>query len=57
MPQCKDMKEGQIYYCENCGLEIEIKKECNCTQPKDGNLKNCTFICCGLPLKLKQSNW
>jgi len=28
MAGCHDMKEGEIYVCENCGLELKLVKEC-----------------------------
>jgi hypothetical protein len=50
------MKLGQVYVCEECGLELKVVKECrecgedaadcDCAEP-------CTFSCCGEALKLK----
>jgi radical SAM superfamily enzyme with C-terminal helix-hairpin-helix motif len=44
------MTAGQVYVCESCGLEIEVKRACgdtgacSCTEP---------VSCCGKPLTLK----
>ena len=39
-------KKGDVYVCEDCGLEVEIKKDCGC--------KSCDLICCGKSLKRKE---
>ncbi len=36
-------KEGDVYVCEDCGLEVKIVKGCSCT--------SCDLLCCGKPLK------
>jgi hypothetical protein len=28
MPSCEDMKNGQIYMCKDCGLELQMVSEC-----------------------------
>ena len=28
MIHCTDMKKGEIYYCDECGLEFQILNEC-----------------------------
>lgn len=50
---CDDMKKGQIYYCKNCGLEIEIKAECTSCCSDEGGC-GCSFSCCGDDLTLKK---
>jgi hypothetical protein len=50
------MKLGQVYVCEECGLELEVVKECEecgedaaeCTC-----VEHCSFACCGKEMKLK----
>jgi len=59
MPNCHEMKTGEIYYCEECGIELEVLKqckdadkpaeECKCHPDNDP----CTFSCCGMELKKK----
>lgn len=52
MPSCAEMKKGQIYVCQSCGVELQVIKECteceeNCaTDP-------CAFSCCNQELTLK----
>jgi len=62
---CHDLEEGKIYMCEECGLELKVVKKCkeygessddcacssgSCEDPDD---HECSFSCCGKPLKLK----
>ncbi|HEY5168077.1 MAG TPA: hypothetical protein VIK03_01595 [Thermoleophilia bacterium] len=52
MASCSEMKAGEIYVCEDCGLEIQVVKSCadseegacSCSQP---------LTCCGGELVLK----
>ena len=30
MAHCCDMKEGDVFVCEICGLELTVKKPCAC---------------------------
>ena len=46
MANCCDMKEGDWFVCEKCGLELSVKKACSCdTDAPD----KCTvpLQCCG----------
>ena len=53
MATCNDMKSGQVYVCESCGLELQVvascadseEGACSCTEP---------LTCCGQPLALKE---
>ena len=53
MPSCHDMKKGEIYVCKDCGLELQVVRECkdagspaeDCACHAEGN--PCTFSCCG----------
>jgi len=56
MPNCHEMRKGQVYACEGCGLELEVVKECKeCGTPaEECGCEPCTFICCGKELKLKE---
>ena len=57
MASCDEMKQGQIYTCPGCGLELQVVKECEecggeaatCTCEAD-----CEIACCGKPLALKK---
>lgn len=57
MTTCHDMEIGQVYVCEDCGLELEVVSECDeCgADPESCDCPPCQFICCGEPLKLKES--
>jgi hypothetical protein len=55
MPSCHEMKLGQVYVCEECGLEIKVVKECEeCGEEGECTLSDCAFQCCGEELKLKE---
>lgn len=43
MANCSDMKEGDLFLCEKCGLELSVKTPCTCEPDKDG--------CCTVPLQ------
>jgi predicted nucleic acid-binding Zn ribbon protein len=51
------MKLGQVYACEECGLELKVVKECKEFGKPD---EECScevhggFECCGGPLKLQK---
>lgn len=59
MLSCHNMKKGEIYVCEECGLELQVvkecedaetpAKECGCHPEADP----CTFSCCGKDLVKK----
>jgi hypothetical protein len=52
------MKVGEVYVCEECGLELQVVKACEehhkgeaeCACAVEG------FACCGGPLKLKSDS-
>ncbi|MBN1885489.1 MAG: hypothetical protein JW876_08210 [Candidatus Krumholzibacteriota bacterium] len=55
MPECHEMKKGQIWRCEDCGLELEVVAECSeCGEGSDCAAEPCEFTCCGGPLTLKE---
>jgi len=57
MASCHEMRLGEVYVCEECGLELKVVKECKevglpeeeCSCAVHGG-----FECCGEPLKLKK---
>ncbi|NLN97078.1 MAG: hypothetical protein GX127_01565 [Eubacteriaceae bacterium] len=57
MVACNDMKKGEVYACETCGLELEVLKECDCPddhcEPKTASGECCEFDCCGKPMVRK----
>jgi len=60
MPNCHEMREGEIYVCEECGIEVKVVKECQevgapaagCEHGDPGD-DHCAFRCCGADLKKK----
>lgn len=60
MASCHDMKIGQVYICEDCGVELKVVKECANIEMSaaecgchDGDDEG-GFFCCGKPLELKK---
>jgi hypothetical protein len=59
MPGCHEMRLGQVWRCEECGLELEVVAECeNAGEPDEQcacHYENepCSFSCCGKELVLK----
>jgi hypothetical protein len=55
MSCCLDFKEGQIWACETCGLEIKVVKKCDCAETSNTKVcePNLCLTCCDKPLKLK----
>ncbi len=50
MVHCHDIKEGDVLYCEDCGLELTVTKGCDCGE---GACAESGFSCCGMDLKKK----
>ena len=50
MAICFDMKEGDLFVCEVCGLELTVKKACTC---ESNATKKCTvpLQCCNQEMK------
>ncbi len=44
------LKEGQILYCDNCGVELKVTKSCDSSSP------SCKLICCDKPMKVKEGD-
>jgi len=57
MAHCHDMKKGEIYMCSDCGLELQVVKECReADEPAEScSCTPCQFVCCGEELMKKQS--
>jgi hypothetical protein len=56
MIHCHEMKKGQVYACEDCGLELQVIKECKeCgTSAESCEHVECRFVCCDKFLRLKK---
>lgn len=56
MARCDEMREGEVYCCEHCGLEIQVIEECSHEEDEEAE-EICRiedFVCCGEPLSLKE---
>ena len=52
MPGCTQVKKGDKFYCEECGLELEVTNSCNCGED-DASCSSETIACCGHEMKVK----
>lgn len=52
MVNCCDMKEGDLYVCAVCGLELSVKKACTC-EPDSSDKCDCSLHCCGQEMSKK----
>lgn len=50
--ECRDMKRGEVYVCEACGIELQVVKECD-HKDAENDASTCGFTCYGEPLKLR----
>lgn len=52
MANCCDMKEGDLFLCDTCGLELAVKKACACSS---GSEDACSvpLMCCGKEMVIK----
>lgn len=55
MASCNEMRKGEVYACEDCGLELEVIKECKeaGTASETSQCAPCPIMCCGEELKKK----
>jgi hypothetical protein len=59
MFNCYEMRQGDILFCEECGLELQVVHECmeagreaeDCSSHSTNS--SCGFTCCGHALKKK----
>ncbi len=57
MARCDDMREGDVYRCERCGLEIEVVEECSHDEEDaDETCRAEEFVCCGEPMTLVEED-
>lgn len=48
---CGELKEGEIFVCDDCGLELKVTKPCDCAE--EGACTEQGFVCCGESMKKK----
>jgi hypothetical protein len=55
MANCYEMKEGQVYECRECGLELKVIRECIECGPFTDCLacEPCSFHCCDEEMTLR----
>ncbi|MCG2776851.1 MAG: hypothetical protein L6406_14345 [Desulfobacterales bacterium] len=46
MVDCADMKEGDLFVCDACGLELRVEKACTCSAGEEGAC-SVPLQCCG----------
>ncbi len=46
MANCADMKEGDLFVCDACGLELRVEKACTCSSGEEGAC-SVPLQCCG----------
>ncbi len=46
MANCCDMKEGDVFVCNLCGLELKVANPCKCETGEAGSC-NVPLQCCG----------
>ena len=51
MTSCSEMKKGQIYVCPDCGVELQVIKECSDTD--HCGPAQCKLVCCDEEMQLK----
>jgi len=54
MATCDELKKGYTLVCSDCGLELQVAKECTdcATNAKSCSAESCTFTCHGKPMKV-----
>ena len=60
MTNCHEMKEGSVYVCRTCGIELQVVKQCDDFGEPAADCEHhekpygCAFRCCGEDLELKE---
>ena len=53
MANCAEIKKGDVYVCETCGLELQVSKTCSCGSGS-GDTCSVPLQCCGKNMVKKQ---
>jgi len=51
MVSCEELKKGDVFVCEECGLELTVSKACDCAE--EGVCTEEGFSCCGQTMAKK----
>ena len=57
MVSCNMMKKGEVWGCKECGIEIEVIRECDKAEISSYECSSeggCSFTCCGEDLVKKK---
>ena len=60
MASCHEMRTGEVYVCRECGLELQVVKECKDAENEtlgcscEESESACSFSCCGSDLVKKE---
>jgi hypothetical protein len=46
MANCSEMKKGDVFVCDSCGLELKVTKGCTC-DIDDEDACSAPLQCCG----------
>jgi len=46
MANCSEMREGDVFVCEKCGLELRVNKTCKCGGADGTNKHSVPLQCC-----------
>ena len=52
MANCVEMKQGDVFVCETCGLELQVIKTCACIVGEEVSC-NAPLQCCGKDMTKK----
>ena len=52
--KCYQLKIGDSLYCDDCGFEVMVTKECDESCKKEGCCDVEEIMCCGKPMALRQ---
>lgn len=58
MPKCHELKMNDTYVCQECSLELQVVRECDCGESDrecacHTESNSCFFVCCGKEMKKK----
>ena len=55
MASCHEMKQGEVYICKECGLELKVVAQCknHGTSKEAHDHDTCNFICCEAEMSVK----
>ena len=55
MASCHEMKQGDVYVCKDCGLELKVVAQCKNfgISEDDHDHAPCNFVCCEKEMVVK----